>query len=40
MSLPEPTFNSYLILSGILFAITCNTLHRRDKRMAANRAAS
>jgi hypothetical protein len=28
------------IVAGTLFAITCNTLHRRDKRMARNRAAA
>ncbi|MEY2431485.1 MAG: hypothetical protein QOC92_1210 [Acidimicrobiaceae bacterium] len=26
------------VVAGTLFAITCNTLHRRDKRMARNRA--
>ena len=33
-----PGFMLFLI-AGILFFITCNTLHRRDKRMARNRAA-
>jgi hypothetical protein len=28
------------VVGGTLFAITCNTLHRRDKRMAAARAAA
>ena len=27
------------VVAGILFGITCNTLHRRDKRIARNRAA-
>lgn len=41
-SLGDVRFPGFMIMvvSGILFAITCNTLHRRDKRMAANRAAS
>ena len=26
------------LVEMVVFAITCNTLHRRDKRMAANRA--
>jgi hypothetical protein len=33
-----PGFVVFLV-SGILFFITCNTLHRRDKRIARNRAA-
>ena len=41
-SLGDVRFPGFMIfvVSGILFAITCNTLHRRDKRMAVNRAAS
>ena len=41
-SLGDVRFPGFMIflVSGILFAITCNTLHRRDKRMAANRAVS
>lgn len=34
-----PGFMLFLV-AGILFAITCNTLHRRDKRIARNRALS
>ena len=34
-----PGFMLFLI-AGTLFAITCNTLHRRDKRIARNRALS
>jgi len=33
-----PGFMLFLV-AGVLFAITCNTLHRRDKRIARNRAA-
>jgi hypothetical protein len=41
-SLGDVRFPGFMIfvVSGILFAITCNTLHRRDKRMAVNRAAA
>ena len=41
-SLGDVRFPGFMVfvISGILFAITCNTLHRRDKRMAANRAAA
>ena len=34
-----PGFVLFLV-AGILFAITCNTLHRRDKKIARNRAAA
>jgi hypothetical protein len=34
-----PGFMVFLI-SGTMFALTCNTLHRRDKLQAANRAAA
>ena len=40
-SLGDIRFPSFMlfITAGTLFLITCNTLHRRDKRMARNRAA-
>lgn len=28
------------VVAGVLFGLTCNTLHRRDKRIAQNRAAA
>jgi hypothetical protein len=34
-----PGFVTFVVF-GTLFAITCNTLHRRDKRIARNRAAA
>jgi hypothetical protein len=34
-----PGFMTFLI-SGILFALVCNTLHRKDKIQARNRAAA
>ncbi|MEY2451954.1 MAG: hypothetical protein QOD92_1528 [Acidimicrobiaceae bacterium] len=41
-SLGDVRFPGFMLFTvgGILFAITCNTLHRRDKRMAAARAAA
>lgn len=40
-SLGDVRFPGFMlfVVSGILFAITCNTLHRRDKRQARIRAA-
>jgi hypothetical protein len=41
-SLGDLRFPGFMLFTvgGILFAITCNTLHRRDKRMAVARAAA
>jgi hypothetical protein len=41
-SLGDLRFPAFMVtlIFGILFAITCNTLHRRDKLIAANRAAA
>jgi hypothetical protein len=41
-SLGDIRFPGFMLFvsAGTLFAITCNTLHRRDKRMAAARAAT
>jgi hypothetical protein len=41
-SLGDLRFPGFVLffVGGILFAITCNTLHRRDKRMAVARAAA